>query len=402
MESLEPHFTNSLQLVFILVFLPSWRIWDAMREFLNNYYMDDMAQRMFTLWILFLSVFYGNQLAYLTEDIESVKRWCISSYLLILGGFITIELVYSIFIVWLRKLVLFQWIMRMPSVALWVVATQVDGVHAAGPIFAAIFWEYLCPLLLDSKIADKFTPIEYKKALDIHHFQSRMASFFIIILGEGVLQLVKDGPLGLGLRASTATMIWILLIYFELSFLYFNRGGSQKYIPAATHRGRKTLLWVFWHVPLFASILVFASGAMFIIRHQPDAPYNSPEGENEGHIAPKDLQDYISNAIWTCASSLSVIMLDLTILALLDTPLDEPGTLKIDNRYIRLSMRAVFMVVVLCVPMAPHLKAQVFLAIAGVMLLVVGLWEWNVSLDKGGALIEPKGITMMLSRELKS
>ncbi|EXJ72378.1 uncharacterized protein A1O5_04882 [Cladophialophora psammophila CBS 110553] len=95
-------------LVVILVFLPSWRIWDAMREFLNNYYMDDMVQRAFTLWALLLSVFYGNQLAYLTEDIDEVKQWVISTYLIIFGAFALIELVYSIFIKWLRKPVLFQ------------------------------------------------------------------------------------------------------------------------------------------------------------------------------------------------------------------------------------------------------------------------------------------------------
>jgi hypothetical protein len=27
--------------LFILLFLPSWRIWNFLREFLNNYYMDD-------------------------------------------------------------------------------------------------------------------------------------------------------------------------------------------------------------------------------------------------------------------------------------------------------------------------------------------------------------------------
>ena len=27
--------------LFVLLFLPSWRIWNFLREFLNNYYMDD-------------------------------------------------------------------------------------------------------------------------------------------------------------------------------------------------------------------------------------------------------------------------------------------------------------------------------------------------------------------------
>jgi hypothetical protein len=373
-----------------------------MREFLNNYYMDDVVQRAFTFWILVLSVFYGNQLAYLTEDIDGTKVWIISTYLVILGSFLTIEMIYSIFIVWLRKVVFFQWLLRGPSVGLWITAINLSGTRAIGPIVVAIAWEYMCPVLLDTRLADKFTPIEYRKALDIHHFQSRLVSFFIIILGEGVLQLVKDGPLGRRLHGTTGSMVWILLIYYEFSFLYFNRDGSQKFIPAATHRGRKSLVWVFWHVPLFASILTFAASVRFIIQHQPNAPFNSTQGVQGEEIPEDKLPDNFYRAVWTCASSLSIIMLSMTVLALLDKSLDEPDKLKVNNRYIRLSMRAVFMVVILCIPITPHLNPQLFLGLAAMMLLIVSLWEWNVSLDRGGALIEPKGLSSMLSRELKS
>ncbi|OAP61237.1 hypothetical protein AYL99_03438 [Fonsecaea erecta] len=392
-------------LVFILVFLPSWRIWDAMREFLNNYYMDDMVQRAFTLWVLVLSVFYGNQLAYLTENIDEVKQWVISTYLVIFGAFGLIELAYSVFIKWLRKLVILQTILRLRSIALWVVAIEVSGARAIGPVCGAIFWEYLCPVIIESQLTETLTPIEVRKALDVHHFQSRMSNFFIIILGEGVLQLIKDGPLGLGLRGSTGDMVWILLIYYEFSFLYFNRDGSMTFVPAATHKGKKTLTWVFWHIPLFSSILTFASSVMFIIRHQPDAPYTSSPAagaSSEGQIAPDDLPRYMYRAVWTCATSLGIIMLSMTALALLDKSLDEPATLKINNRYIRLSGRAVFIVVIVCVPATPNIGAGLFLGIAACMLLGVTVWEWNVGLDRGGALIEPLGLTHMMSRELKT
>ena len=183
--------------------------------------------------------------------------------------------------------------------------------------------------------------------------------------------------------------------------MYFNRDGSQKYIPAATdHRGRKTLAWVFWHIPMFASILTFTSGVMFIIRNQTDTP-NSSEAEPGEQISEAELPHYMYRAIWTCAISTSTVMLCLTIIALLDKSLDEPGTLKITNRYIRLSMRMVFMIVVLCMPIA-HVGTQLFLGMTAMMLLVVGIWEWNVSLDQGGALIEPKGLGLMMSRELKT
>lgn len=364
--------------------------------------MNDMVQRVFIVWILALSVFYGNQLAYLAENIDNVKTWLIPIYLVILGSFLAIELFYSIWIVWLRKLVFFQWLLRGPSFGLWITAIYQDGWRAIGPVVGAIVWEYFYPIILNSAWIEKLTPIEYKKALDVHHFQSRLSSFFIIILGEGVLQLVKDGPIGKGFNNITGPMVWILVIYYEVSFMYFNRDGSQRYVPAPTRNGRWKIFWVFWHLPLFASILTFASGAMFIIRHLSDAPRTAAADAEGGQIPEDEIPRYIHRAIWTCATSLANITLCSTILAFSDKPLDEPDTLKINNRYARLGMRVIFMAVILALPAKSNLDPELFLGMAVLMLLVVGIWEWNVSLERDGGLIEPKGLTLMMSRELKA
>jgi low temperature requirement protein LtrA len=386
-------------LVFTLVFLPSWRIWNAMREFLNNYYMDDLAQRMFTFWILALSVFYGNQLAYLAEDIETVKTWCISTYLLILGSFMMIEEIYSIWIPWLRKLVLIQTLIRIPGVALWVTGIYLKDAKAVGPILAAIIWEYLCPVFLDSPLAEHLTPGQYKKALDVNHFSSRMASFFIIVLGEGVLQLVKDGPLGRGLNGSTGTMIWVLLIYFNFSFLYFFRDGSRTFVPAVRHKGWRFLVFVFWHIPLFASLLTFVAAVMFILRHQNEQNYS--QQKDESTLTPEEVTNYIYNAVWTCATSISIIVLSTLILAILDRPLDKPGTLRVDNRYIRMGGRVAYQIFVMCLPIKKDINPALFLGLAGGGLVMLTMYEWSASLERGGSFIEPKGITLMMSHELK-
>lgn len=386
-------------LVFLLVFLPSWRIWNAMRSFLNNYYMDDMLQRIFTFWILVLSVFYGNQLAYLAEDINVVKVWCISVYLFIHSSFLLVEEVYSIFIPWLRKLVLMQLLVRLPGVGFWILGIYLDGAKAIGPILAAILWEYICPIFLDSPLAERFTPSEYKKALDVNHFTTRMANFFVIVLGEGVLQLVNNGPLGRGINGLTATMTWVLGIYFNFSFLYFVRDGSKTYIPAVRRKGWRALAFVSCHIPLFSSLLTFVASVMFIIRHQNEQNYT--QQENEAELTPGQIRDYTENAVWTCASSLAIIMFSFLCLALLDQPLDKPGTLRIDNRYIRLAGRPAYIILIMLLPLKPHLDPQIFLGVAAAGLVALTVWEWNSCLEKGGGFIEPRGITLMMSTELK-
>jgi hypothetical protein len=50
-----------------------------------------MFQRVFILWVLLLSVFYGNNLAYLTEDTQRAKVISISLFLFIRSSLVLIE-----------------------------------------------------------------------------------------------------------------------------------------------------------------------------------------------------------------------------------------------------------------------------------------------------------------------
>jgi hypothetical protein len=84
----------------------------------------------------------------------------------------------------------------------------------------------------------------------------------------------------------------------------------------------------------------------------------------------------------------------------MDISLDPPGTLLVNNRYVRLSARVVYVIVILTVPITPDLHRNVFLAVAGAGLSLLMYWEWVVCLEKKSGLIEPKGLTVMMKREL--
>ena len=199
---------------------------------------------MFVFWVLLLSVFYGNNLAYLTADTQRVKIISISLYLFIRTSLILNEAFYSIFIPWLRKLVFLTFLLYLPSTGLWVLGIYMKDGRAVGPTFAAIVLDYIVPVILDSSLARKLTSSTYGKALDPHHFTSRMASFFVIILGEGVLQLIKDGPLGVGVTRAAGLSVWSLCIYFVLAYLYFNKESSQAFVPAVVQKGWRTVIWI--------------------------------------------------------------------------------------------------------------------------------------------------------------
>lgn len=191
-----------------------------------------------------LSVSFGNNLAYISEDPDKAKIFSISLYLLIRATLILCEVLHSIFIPWLRRYVLVTFLLYLPSFGLWVTAIYLKDVRAYGPVAAAIALDYTIPIVLDLPKMRKSFLHDYGKALDAKHFTSRMASFFIITIGEGVLQLIRDGPLGIGVTTATVCSVWGLLIYFLLTLIYFNRDSSQRYVPAVVRHGWRTWLWI--------------------------------------------------------------------------------------------------------------------------------------------------------------
>jgi hypothetical protein len=211
---------------------------------MNSYYQDDVLQRFFVFWILVLSVFYGNNLVYFPTDTDRVKIVLVTLYLCIRTSFCVMECIYSIWIPWLRRLVFFNFLAALPSAALWIATIYVPDGAAAGPAAAAVVLEYTVPLILDSPLRRHFIPSEYRKEVDAKHLTARMGNFFIITLGEGVMLLIKDGPLGIGITGTAASAVWSLSIYFLLAFVYFNRDQSDRYIPAVTHMGWRAMFWI--------------------------------------------------------------------------------------------------------------------------------------------------------------
>jgi hypothetical protein len=99
------------------------------------------------------------------------------------------------------------------------------------------------------------------------------------------------------------------------------------------------------------------------------------------------------------AGCLSLIVLSMTIQALADKPLDPPGTLLVNNRYLRLSSRFLYILVVMLVPLTPDLSVTLFLGIAAVGLSLIIWWEWIVSLEQPAKILEPKGLTTLIKEK---
>ena len=166
---------------------------------------------------------------------------------------------------------------------------------------------------------------------------------------------------------------------------------------------------------MFLSTLVIGVSAMFLIQHPvtnavKQAP-SSPESSGEKLPTLKrsasnemissnttvpvlneeaiELARFIYNAKWSTSLSLSYTILSLSVIALLSRALDEPKSLMITNRYVRLAPRIGFVVVALCIPIDRDMIAINYLGILTSGLLFLTVWELSASLERSGGIVEP-------------
>jgi hypothetical protein len=80
----------------------------------------------------------------------------------------------------------------------------------------------------------------------------------------------------------------------------------------------------------------------------------------------------------------------MTLKSLLNRGLDNPGTLLVDSRYIRMAPRAVACVIIMCLPAVNDISPSTFFGIILALLQCLILWEVVASMEKGAKWFEPK------------
>jgi low temperature requirement protein LtrA len=233
-------------LEFVLLFIPIWRIWDHLRAFCINFYVDDITQRTFIVWILVLSVLYGINApyAYLPEgEGDDSLKILIGIYLVTRASFLVANSIQAICIPFLRRQFLFKRHATRISGALWIASIYVHYPGKIGLLVAANFVEHPVDIFLASPIADAYLTPGWKRATHIDHYVDRHEGFFIIILGEGVFRLIEGSPSGWGLNRQTSTIITALLMYYLLHFFYFNGDHTKQFVHALRRTWWKPVLW---------------------------------------------------------------------------------------------------------------------------------------------------------------
>lgn len=209
---------------------------------MSKYHTNDLVERFFVLWIIILAMLYGNNAPYLFNGPDSSNA-AIIIYLVIQGSFLVTETVYSVFIPSLRKQLALRAALAALALSLWIPATFVANPTKAGLVFAAIVSGFYTAAFMTTPIAERLLKQKDLESFDADHWVERIQDFFIIILGEGVLSLIKGSPLGEGISYQAGNGMLAIIAYYVLSSFYFNGDQSRRYVHAVRRTWWRKLLW---------------------------------------------------------------------------------------------------------------------------------------------------------------
>ena len=111
--------------------------------------------------------------------------------------------------------------------------------------------------------------------------------------------------------------------------------------------------------------------------------------------SPEEIARLTNTALWTITISLATVILSMSCMALLDQSRDTGKRLRVNNRYLRLAGRPIYAVIVLCVPINNSVDPEICMTICGVLMVLLTLWEFIASTERGNAIVEPKGATRL-------
>jgi hypothetical protein len=137
---------------------------------------------------------------------------------------------------------------------------------------------------------------------------------------------------------------------------------------------------------MFGALLILAAAVLSLVQHN-NSNSETVETDLEGPEAEE--RNILRHALWTASSSLSIVLVAMTHIALLNRPLDKPKTLVINSRWIRLAPRIPAIVLIMCLPLF-HLSGWSWCGLAPLILYIVFLWEFFAGMERGWKWFESK------------
>ncbi|KAK0123388.1 hypothetical protein ONS96_010379 [Cadophora gregata f. sp. sojae] len=366
-ENLAEHPSGVGVVKYILILAPSWHVWSDLRELMNSFYNDDLAQRLLILWIMALLVIYGNNATLVDEDIGALRS-TVGAYMVGRLSTNSVHLIYS-FASYHHRAQQRLWFCLSSLALLLYIPLYIEDLSFRSKIAVAavgITVEESIWIFSYSPVAKKLLNAKYTTAVDIPHEVDRFAAFYIIVLGEFLYQIIVGSPAVIGFNLSLLRAIWTLIIAFCLNWLYIHADGSLESQHPLRHSIYASFTWVTIHLPMLASLLV------------------------AGHVSATSTKvtELHEPELWLLCGGLGIGLFCLYIIALLHRSNDAPGTLMLPKHY-RLMFRPICAIIIICLPLSHDLDITSFLSIIMALISFIVIWENVTSLMRGAKFWEP-------------
>jgi low temperature requirement protein LtrA len=305
-ENLAEHASGDGLVKYILILAPSWHVWSDLRELMNSFYNDDLAQRVLILWIMAVLVVYGNNATDVEKDIGAMRA-AVGSYMVARFTSNMTHLIYS-FSSYHHRAQQRLWFCLSTLALCIYIPLYIEDISLRSKVAVAavaIVIEECIWIFSYSPAAKKILKARYTTAVDIPHEIDRFAAFYIIVLGEFLYQIIVGSPAVVGFNMRLLRAIWTLIIAFCLNWLYIHNDGALECLHPLRHSIYAAFTWVTVHLPMTASLLV------------------------AGHVSARtSVRDELEQGeLWLLCGGLGVGLFCLYLVALLHRSEDQPGTL---------------------------------------------------------------------------
>jgi len=355
-------FSGSNVAKFIVLFFPSWTVWQDTRAFVNMSGTDDTFQRLYILFNMGLLLGYSANASAIefpsstagSDDSDIDKelglptlRAAVLFFLVARLVRLALTVVYALYLPKFRKAQLYSalgiflqsafyfpliWVRSNPSIwtlmSLGIVCEIVQR-YSAGLIAQPHRWRNVNPLVMRANA-------ECIPAYNIEHHIERQSQFVIVVLGEAVLNLTYQAfSPQTGLHREFARSVMGLMSAYFFCWLYFDQGVSVTFIHALRRHWFTAVSANYLHFPLCGGLIIWSASLKLLVQNA----------------------TVETGVKWYLGGGLAVATFTLALLGWMHKNLDVVGSSCIPPD-ILLSMRVGAAVIFALLPLGEHLNSS--------------------------------------------
>lgn len=378
--------TSQALLHYIITYIMSCRMWADLTNMTNWFEMGDVVQRLLILIFLLCLLGFTVNIAYAFD----------SSYTAMVAFYLGERLLQGLYFIWVAKLVptirgvmVCQTVLVLITTAIWI-----GSIHTPYPsqlafilpavltdIFGSMAIHYFMravqriDLSKPSKRMSKYlerlsSHFDFYPAFNIEHRVERNNTFVTLVFGYSVLAILYQNRYSVKASNSIFGKACLSLMQaFAFNWIYFEIDLLNMKVHAIRRHYLSAWIWIFGHLP-FAMGYTLAATAMSKIVLAHDCS-NSDEGSLGEQFASRSLAEVSTGLRWFYCGGLAVALLFSCIISL--SHIYRISEISRLTREVRLAIRCVAAIAILCLPLIPVERLQSLALIGTTCSLMIGV-----------------------------